>query len=30
MMTISIKEMEREMPAFMERKIEQFMNRFLG
>lgn len=30
MLTISEAELEREMPAILNRKLQQFMNRFLG
>lgn len=30
MLTISIEELERELPAILERKLEQFMKRHLG
>jgi hypothetical protein len=30
MMTISLQELERELPAIMEKKMERFVNRFLG
>lgn len=30
MMTISIEELEREMPAFLERKLQQFIEKGLG
>jgi hypothetical protein len=30
MMTISLQELERELPAIMDRKIKQFVTRYLG
>lgn len=30
MLTISQEELEREMPAILDRKLQQFMDRFLG
>ncbi|MNW41162.1 hypothetical protein D3C74_182910 [compost metagenome] len=30
MMTISVQELERELPAIMERKMERFIARFIG